>query len=64
MTENQNNRSKDETRKSTAVFAYYARYYDLLYRDKDYEAETEYVAGLIHKFDEIVKSKNHHKRIK
>ena len=35
---------------STAVFADYARYHDLLYRDKDYAAEAEYVAGLIRKF--------------
>jgi len=50
MTENQNNRSKDETQSSTVVFADYARYYDLLYRDKNYAAEAEYVAGLIRKF--------------
>jgi SAM-dependent methyltransferase len=29
------------------VFSAYARYYDLLYRDKDYEAEAEYVQRLI-----------------
>lgn len=29
------------------VFSEYARYYDLLYRDKDYQAEAEYVHGLI-----------------
>lgn len=29
------------------VFDVYARYYDLLYRDKDYAAEGEYVASLI-----------------
>ena len=34
----------------SSVFADYARYYDLLYRDKDYAAEAEYVAGLIRKF--------------
>jgi len=34
----------------SSVFSDYARYYDLLYRDKDYVAEAEYVAGLIHKF--------------
>ncbi len=32
------------------VFADYARYYDLLNRDKDYAAEADYVAGLIRKF--------------
>lgn len=30
-----------------SVFNEYARYYDLLYRDKDYAGETEYVHGLI-----------------
>ena len=30
-----------------SVFGNYARYYDLLYRDKDYAAETAYVDGLI-----------------
>ena len=29
------------------VFDAYAAYYDLLYRDKDYAAEAEYIAGLI-----------------
>jgi SAM-dependent methyltransferase len=29
------------------VFAGYSRYYDLLYRDKDYAGEAEYIAGLI-----------------
>jgi SAM-dependent methyltransferase len=29
------------------VFAGYSRYYDLLYRDKDYAGEAKYVAGLI-----------------
>jgi SAM-dependent methyltransferase len=29
------------------VFGSYARYYDLLYRDKDYTAETEWIAGVI-----------------
>ncbi len=31
------------------VFDAYARYYDLLYRDKDYEGEAEYVAAHIRK---------------
>jgi SAM-dependent methyltransferase len=30
-----------------SVFNLYAAYYDLLYRDKDYAQETDYVAGLI-----------------
>jgi len=50
MPENQNNGTTDTTQRSKALFADYARYYDLLYRDKDYTAETEYVAGLIQKF--------------
>lgn len=32
------------------VFDAYARYYDLLYRDKDYRAESEYVASHIRKY--------------
>ena len=31
------------------VFAGYSRYYDLLYRDKDYAGESRYVANLIEK---------------
>jgi SAM-dependent methyltransferase len=31
------------------VFAGYSRYYDLLYRDKDYAGEARYVADLIHR---------------
>jgi SAM-dependent methyltransferase len=30
-----------------SAFADYSRYYDLLYQDKDYQAEARYVAGLI-----------------
>lgn len=30
-----------------SVFNEYARYYDLLYRDKDYAGETDYINGLI-----------------
>jgi len=33
-----------------SVFADYARYYDLLYKDKDYEGEADYVDGLIRRF--------------
>ena len=33
-----------------SVFGNYARYYDLLYRDKDYGGEAEYIAGLIERF--------------
>ncbi len=31
-------------------FAEYAEYYDLLYRDKDYAGESEYISGLIRSF--------------
>ena len=36
---------------SHSVFDEYARYYDRLYRDKDYQAEADYVAGLIQRFN-------------
>lgn len=39
-----------KTKNSSSLFADYARYYDLLYRDKDYAAEAEYVAQLVRKF--------------
>lgn len=32
------------------VFSDYARYYNLLYKDKDYKAEAVYVQSLIHKY--------------
>jgi SAM-dependent methyltransferase len=35
---------------STKVFDTYSEYYDLLYRDKDYDAETNYVHALINTF--------------
>lgn len=35
----------------TPVFNTYAQYYDLLYRDKDYVAEADYVEGLIKRFN-------------
>ncbi|OGT06722.1 MAG: hypothetical protein A2103_01145 [Gammaproteobacteria bacterium GWF2_41_13] len=38
------------------VFNTYARYYDLLYQDKDYLAEATYVDGLIKKFHPQAKS--------
>jgi len=47
MSEKQTNRSAQSTE---TVFADYARYYDLLYRDKDYAAEADYVAILIKDF--------------
>jgi SAM-dependent methyltransferase len=56
MSEMQNNQPKGKMHNSTAAFADYARYYDLLYRDKDYGAEAEYVANLIHKFHSSARS--------
>ena len=35
---------------SDAVFNSYSRYYNLLYRDKDYLAEVEYILDLIRRF--------------
>ncbi|MGZ8393579.1 MAG: class I SAM-dependent DNA methyltransferase, partial [Nitrospira sp.] len=32
------------------VFGDYAHYYNLLYRDKDYAGETEYIASLLERF--------------
>jgi SAM-dependent methyltransferase len=40
----------------SSVFSDYARYYDLLYRDNNYAAEAEYVAGLIRKFHPSAKA--------
>jgi SAM-dependent methyltransferase len=39
-----------------SVFAGYSRYYDLLYRDKDYAGEASYVAGLIRQHAPSAKS--------
>lgn len=39
----------------TRVFDAYARYYDLLYRDKDYAGEAQYVASLIEKHNPAAK---------
>ncbi len=33
-----------------SVFGNYSRYYNLLYKDKDYQGEAEYIAGLIRKY--------------
>lgn len=38
------------------VFGHYARYYDLLYRDKDYAAEAAYVASHIQKNNSAAKT--------
>jgi hypothetical protein len=32
------------------VFEKYAKYYDLLYQDKDYPAESQYISSLIDKY--------------
>jgi len=37
-------------------FKTYSQYYDLLYRDKDYAGEAEYVRDLVQRFDPQVKS--------
>jgi SAM-dependent methyltransferase len=42
--------SENSVRGNQMVFDEYARYYDLLYQDKDYQAEADYVAGLIRRF--------------
>lgn len=47
---------KERAQKQTTVFNDYARYYDLLYQDKDYTAEAEYVADLIRKFHQSAKA--------
>ena len=39
-----------------SVFENYARYYDLLYKDKDYSGETEYVTKLLKKFGNNIQS--------
>ncbi len=39
-----------------SVFAGYSRYYDLLYRDKDYDGETRWVADLLRKHAPSAKS--------
>jgi len=38
------------------VFAGYSRYYDLLYRDKDYAGEAKYVADLIRLHDPLART--------
>lgn len=39
-----------------SVFGNYSRYYDLLYKDKDYTGEANYVHGLIRQFDPRAKT--------
>lgn len=40
---------------SDAIFNAYSRYYDMLYQDKDYVAEAEYIASLLERFDVLGK---------
>lgn len=40
----------------TEVFDHYSRYYDLLYQDKDYEGEADYVRELILQFQPAAKT--------
>jgi SAM-dependent methyltransferase len=40
----------------SAVFNNYSQYYDLLYKDKDYEAETAYIVDLIEKYSSGAKT--------
>lgn len=35
---------------SSIIFNAYSRYYDLLYHDKNYNAEAEYVGAILHKY--------------
>lgn len=39
-----------------SVFQGYSRYYDLLYRDKDYAGEADYIAGLIREYSPNAKT--------
>jgi len=48
--------SENERAGNKGVFAQLAGYYDLLYRDKDYPAETAYIVGLIRRFCPEAKS--------
>jgi SAM-dependent methyltransferase len=42
--------NKHTLQPSSTVFSEYARYYDLLYKDKNYVGESEYIHGLIQRF--------------
>jgi len=56
MSKKQNKQSEEKVQSNATVFADYARYYDLLYKDKDYAAEANYVAGLIKKYQPVAQS--------
>ena len=45
-----------EIKNNSSLFGNYALYYDLLYQDKDYTAEVEYVVELIRQFHPSAKS--------
>lgn len=50
MIKRESNKRKADSQINRDVFVKYARYYDLLYRDKDYAAEAAYVTDLIRRF--------------
>jgi SAM-dependent methyltransferase len=56
MSEKQNKQSEDKQQIASSVFADYARYYDLLYSDKDYAVEADYVVGLIKEYHPAARS--------
>ena len=45
--------------KATSQFSAYAAFYDLLYKDKNYKAEAEYIDHLINKFSKKKKQETH-----
>jgi len=56
MSDRQKVNETGEAKQKCALFADYARYYDLLYKDKDYESEADYVAGMIRCFHPTARS--------
>lgn len=50
MTKQKIGNQKPVSISSSSVFSDYAHYYDLLYRDKNYNEEADYITGLIQKF--------------
>ena len=44
--------------KTNSQFDAYAAFYDLLYKDKNYKAEAEYIDQLIDKFSKKKKKRN------
>ncbi len=43
-------KSKDKDFKSSGVFNDYRKYYYLIYKDKDYVGEVEYIASLLDEY--------------